>query len=131
MDADKSLLTNRQRVILDFYMQKITGRQIAIKMHITKSIVYREIEFLINNGYTDKTPIIKPVIEKLPVVELPDKFAEEMAAFNFTDEQKRFILSNKHLTRAELSKILKINKAFLNHALQKNMIFIEKKLAFN
>jgi predicted transcriptional regulator len=121
-------LTNRQKMILDLYMKKVSGRQIALKMKISKSIVYRDILFLINNGYTDKTPIIRPVVDKMPVIELVDKFAESMTSFNFTEEQKEFINKNKKMSRRELAKILKINKAFLNHALQKNCIFIEKKL---
>lgn len=128
MNNDILNLTNRQKMILDLYMKKVSGRQIALKMKISKSIVYRDILFLINNGYTDKTPIIRPVVDKMPVIELVDKFAESMTSFNFTEEQKEFINKNKKMSRRELAKILKINKAFLNHALQKNCIFIEKKL---
>jgi predicted transcriptional regulator len=131
LNNDISNLTNRQKMILDFYMQKVTGRQIALKMKISKSMVYRDILFLIDNGYTDKTPIIRPVVDKMPVIELVDKFAESMTSFNFTEEQKEFIKKNKKMSRSELAKILKINKAFLNHALQKNCIFMEKKLDFN
>jgi len=124
-------LTNRQKMILDMYMNKISGRQISIKMQLSKGVVYKEIEFLVNNGYTGKTPITAPVSEKQEFVHEPDKFLENMVAWELDKEQVEFILQNKDLSRTQICKKLKIKKSFLNHALQKLNITLETKLPYN
>ena len=124
-------LTNRQKMILDMYMNKISGRQISIKMQLSKGVVYKEIEFLVNNGYTGKTQITAPVSEKQEFVHEPDKFLENMVAWELDKEQVEFILQNKDLSRTQICKKLKIKKSFLNHALQKLNITLETKLPYN
>ena len=113
------------------YMNKISGRQISIKMQLSKGVVYKEIEFLVNNGYTGKTQITAPVSEKQEFVHEPDKFLENMVAWELDKEQVEFILQNKDLSRTQICKKLKIKKSFLNHALQKLNITLETKLPYN
>jgi hypothetical protein len=123
-------LSNRQKAILEMYLNKVTGSQMSIAMKLSRSIIYHEINFLVSNGYTGKTPIVKPVAEKEVVVQEPDKFLERMIVWELNDEQKEFILNNKHLGRTEISKKLNVKKSFLNHALQKLNITLESKVPF-
>lgn len=131
MDADISLLSNRQKLILTLYNQKIFATQISKMMQLNKTAVYREVQFLIDNGYTGQIPKTKTLTVNLPILESPDVFLEKMVSFDFTDEQKQFILSNNKLSRGQLAKKLKINKSCFNQALQKNFIIIRKDLAFD
>jgi predicted transcriptional regulator len=100
-------------------------------MQLNKTAVYREVQFLIDNGYTGQIPKTKTLTVNLPILESPDVFLEKMVSFDFTDEQKQFILSNNKLSRGQLAKKLKINKSCFNQALQKNFIIIRKDLAFD
>ena len=131
MAADISLLSNRQKLILTLYNQQIFATQISKMMQLNKTAVYREVQFLIDNGYTGQIPKTKTLTVNLPISESPDLFLEKMVSFDFTDEQKQFILSNKKLSRGQLAKKLKINKSYFNQALQKNFIIIRKDLAFD
>lgn len=131
MNTDISLLSNRQKLILTLYNQKKFATEISKMMQLNKTAVYREVNFLIDNGYTGQIPKTKTLTVNLPISESPDLFLEKMVSFDFTDEQKQFILSNNKLSRGELAKKLKINKVFFNHALQKNLIIIRKDLAFD
>lgn len=131
MNTDISLLSNRQKLILTLYNQQIFATQISKMMQLNKTAVYREVQFLIDNGYTGQIPKTKTLTVNLPISESPDLFLEKMVSFDFTDEQKKFILSNKKLSRGQLAKKLKINKSYFNQALQKNFIIIRKDLAFD
>ena len=131
MAADISLLSNRQKLILTLYNQQIFATEISKMMQLNKTAVYREVNFLIDNGYTGQIPKTKTLTVNLPISESPDLFLEKMVSFDFTDEQKQFILSNKKLSRGQLAKKLKINKSYFNQALQKNFIIIRKDLAFD
>jgi predicted transcriptional regulator len=129
--ADISLLSNRQKLILTLYNEKKFATEISKMMELNKTAVYREVNFLIDNGYTGQIPKTKTLTVNLPISENPDVFLEKMVSFDFTDEQKEFILSNKKLSRGQLAKKLKINKSYFNQALQKNFIIIRKDLAFD
>jgi hypothetical protein len=129
--ADISLLSNRQKLILTLYNEKKFATEISKMMELNKTAVYREVNFLIDNGYTGQIPKTKTLTVNLPISENPDVFLEKMVSFDFTDEQKEFILSNKKLSRGQLAKKLKINKSYFNQALQKNLIIIRKDLAFD
>ena len=131
MNADISLLSNRQKLILTLYNQQIFATEISKMMQLNKTAVYREVNFLIDNGYTGQIPKTKTLTVNLPISESPDLFLEKMVSFDFTDEQKQFILSNNKLSRGQLAKKLKINKSYFNQALQKNFIIIRKDLAFD
>ena len=131
MAADISLLSNRQKLILTLYNQQIFATEISKMMQLNKTAVYREVNFLIDNGYTGQIPKTKTLTVNLPISESPDLFLEKMVSFDFTDEQKKFILSNNKLSRGQLAKKLKINKSYFNQALQKNFIIIRKDLAFD
>jgi len=131
MNADISLLSNRQKLILTLYNEKKFATEISKMMELNKTAVYREVQFLIDNGYTGQIPKTKTLTVNLPISESPDVFLQKMVSFDFTDEQKEFILSNKKLSRGQLAKKLKINKAYFNQALQKNFIIIRKDLAFD
>lgn len=131
MAADISLLSNRQKLILTLYNEKKFATEISKMMELNKTAVYREVNFLIDNGYTGQIPKTKTLTVNLPISENPDVFLEKMVSFDFTDEQKEFILSNKKLSRGQLAKKLKINKSYFNQALQKNFIIIRKDLAFD
>lgn len=131
MNADISLLSNRQKLILTLYNQQIFATEISKMMKLNKTAVYREVNFLIDNGYTGQIPKTKTLTVNLPISESPDLFLEKMVSFDFTDEQKQFILSNNKLSRGQLAKKLKINKSYFNQALQKNFIIIRKDLAFD
>ena len=131
MAADISLLSNRQKLILTLYNQQIFATEISKMMQLNKTAVYREVNFLIDNGYTGQIPKTKTLTVNLPISESPDLFLEKMVSFDFTDEQKQFILSNNKLSRGQLAKKLKINKSYFNQALQKNFIIIRKDLAFD
>ena len=108
MVADISLLSNRQKLILTLYNQQIFATEISKMMQLNKTAVYREVNFLIDNGYTGQIPKTKTLTVNLPISESPDLFLEKMVSFDFTDEQKQFILSNKKLSRGQLAKKLKI-----------------------
>ena len=131
MNADISLLSNRQKLILTLYNEKKFATEISKMMELNKTAVYREVNFLIDNGYTGQIPKTKTLTVNLPISESPDLFLEKMVSFDFTDEQKQFILSNNKLSRGQLAKKLKINKSYFNQALQKNFIIIRKDLAFD
>jgi predicted transcriptional regulator len=128
--VDTSALTNRQILILKFYKEKLNTNEISQKMRLNKSAVYREVQFLIQNNYTDQVPKIKVAIVNNPIVELPDNFLKDMVLFDFTPAQKEFILSNANMSRTELAKALKINKSFFNYALHKNSIIIKSDLGY-
>lgn len=131
MNTDISLLSNRQKMILTLYNEKKFATEISKMMELNKTAVYREVNFLIDNGYTGQIPKTKTLTVNLPISESPDLFLEKMVSFDFTDEQKQFILSNNKLSRGQLAKKLKINKSYFNQALQKNFIIIRKDLAFD
>jgi len=111
--ADISLLSNRQKLILTLYNEKKFATEISKMMELNKTAVYREVQFLIDNGYTGQIPKTKTLTVNLPISESPDVFLQKMVSFDFTDEQKEFILSNKKLSRGQLAKKLKINKKMI------------------
>ena len=130
MNADISLLSNRQKMILKLFLDKMSRLEISKKMRLNRTAVYREVVFLIDNGYTGLEPKIKEKVINLPIVELPDNFLNDMVLFDFTPAQKEFILSNANMSRTQLAKALKINKSFFNYALHKNSIIIKSDLGY-
>ena len=122
-------LTTKQKIILDMYLNKCSGAKIGRDLHMSRNTVYTEIKFLIENGFTGKEPIIKPIPQDC-IIELPDKLVESMIKFELTDEQRQYIISNKHLSRTEMSRKLGIKKSNLLYVLQKMNINMETKMSW-
>ena len=85
MAADISLLSNRQKLILTLYNEKKFATEISKMMELNKTAVYREVQFLIDNGYTGQIPKTKTLTVNLPISESPDVFLQKMVSFDFTD----------------------------------------------
>jgi len=126
----KQSLTTRQKIILDMYLNKIGGSRISKDLKLSRSTVYAELRFLIDNGFTGKEPIIKPLPEPTFIIEVPDTLVETMITFKLTDEQREIILNNKNLSRTELAKKLGIKKSHLLYVLQKMNINMETKMSW-
>jgi hypothetical protein len=111
------------------YLNKCSGAKIGRDLHMSRNTVYVEIKFLIENGFTGKEPIIKPIPQDY-IIELPDKLVESMIKFKLTDEQRQYIMNNRHLSRTEMSRKLGIKKSNLLYVLQKMNINMETKMSW-
>jgi predicted transcriptional regulator len=116
-------LNTRQTVIANLYESGMSGNQIAKELQLTRSTVYKELDFILNGEDIKKHRPTKPLVDHIEL-EMPDQLIEVMDRSDFTEEQLRFILENKHLGRTTLAKKLKINKTVFNHMLQKKYITI-------
>lgn len=117
------ILTTRQKIIAELYESGLSGNQISKKLQITRSTIYKELDYIIHGEEISKHKPTKPVVEHI-TLEAPDFLIETMDKANFTDEQRKFVLQNKFLGRSLLAKKLKINKTVFNHILQKENIMI-------
>lgn len=129
MNLTEENLTTRQKIILDMYLRKCSGAKIGRDLNISRNTAYAEIKFLIDNGFTGKESIIKPIPQDF-AIELPDKLVETMIKFELTDEQKEYIYDNRHLSRSEMSRKLGIKKSHLLYVLQKMNINMETKMSW-
>jgi len=129
MSLTENDLTTRQKIILNMYLNKCSGAKIGRDLNISRNTAYTEIKFLIENGFTGKEPIIKPIPQDFPI-ELPDKLVETMVKFELTNEQRQYIMNNRHLSRTEMSRKLGIKKSNLLYVLQKMNINMETKMSW-